>query len=449
MELSIKDFRCFHRAEGIPFRPINLLVGENSSGKSSLLAAIRFVYDLFSRDEKASFNKDPFFLGSYEQIAHFRGGRFGRAPKFSFSLTGEIDLTRPTMLRAKSRLGSRGPLPSNFELTVELVNDRSQPTASRAVFDCARFGFTATFGEKVRLVIRTPSIADYEFTDRLGPRDAESLVTSFSYLDFVLRDFRFLTSGEKGQVAEEHLEEIVVLYELYRQAKRSLPNDVYASAPVRSKPARTYNPGETELTASGEHTPYILAQIKAFDEGLWSEIEKTIGVFGKKAGLFDSVNIKRFSKTKGGPFQLEVTLGAAKSNIIDVGYGVSQALPIITDLVRAKRRTLFLFQQPEVHLHPRAQAELATFFLQMVHAKKHVLFLETHSDYLIDRIRSEARDGRYIRPEDVSILFFEKKDLDVIIHPISIDSQGNVRGAPAHYREFFIREEFRSAGVEL
>src|SRR6185437_15158839 len=107
MELSINDFRCFHHAADIPFRPINLLVGENSSGKSSLLAAIRFIHDLFGRDEqKASFNKDPFYLGSYEQIAHFRGGRFGRAKEFAFRLKGEIDGTRTTSrLRTRQLIG--------------------------------------------------------------------------------------------------------------------------------------------------------------------------------------------------------------------------------------------------------------------------------------------------------------------------------------------------------
>lgn len=74
MEISIKDFRCFHSVDSIPVRPVNILVGENSSGKTTLLAAVRFMLDFINGTEDASFNKDPFFLGSYEQIAHYRGG---------------------------------------------------------------------------------------------------------------------------------------------------------------------------------------------------------------------------------------------------------------------------------------------------------------------------------------------------------------------------------------
>lgn len=193
----------------------------------------------------------------------------------------------------------------------------------------------------------------------------------------------------------------------------------------------------------------MLARIKAFDKDLWTEIARTLSSFGKHSGLFEDVNIKRLSNTDGGPFQIIVRLSGAKSNIIDVGYGVSQALPIITDLVRAADETTFLIQQPEVHLHPRAQAELATFFAQIVRRKKHTVLIGTHSDYLIDRIRMEAREGKYIKSEDNAILFFEREGLDVKSHPIYLDELGNILGAPRNYRDFFIREEYRSLGVEL
>jgi predicted ATPase len=181
---------------------------------------------------------------------------------------------------------------------------------------------------------------------------------------------------------------------------------------------------------------------------LWTEVARTLSQFGKASGLFDTLTVKRLSNTESGPFQLMVTAGGLKSNIIDVGYGVSQSLPIITDLIRARERSMFLIQQPEVHLHPRAQAELSTFFSQVVKRKHHTLFIETHSDHLIDRLRMEVRDGRNIGPADLSILYFERKGLDVSIHSITVDENGNVRGAPSNYRKFFITEEMKSLGID-
>ena len=106
-----------------------------------------------------------------------------------------------------------------------------------------------------------------------------------------------------------------------------------------------------------------------------------------------------------------------------------------------------MLQQPEVHLHPRAQAALGSLFCQIASPDRQ-LVVETHSDYLLDRVRMEVRDGTAgLKPDDVSILFFERIDLDVRIHSLKIDAQGNIVGAPNIYRQFFMEETTRSLGL--
>jgi putative AbiEii toxin of type IV toxin-antitoxin system/uncharacterized protein DUF3696 len=455
-KISLQDFRCFHKVPEIPLRPINILVGENSTGKSSFLAAVRFLLALTQRTTKASFNKDPFFLGSYEQIAHYRGGRYGRAKTFSFSMTGALDkefVLRRVRVFMRDQQNIPAELPDDFKIKFTFHNNRSQPAIYKVDFEAGPFSFsfsveTSKTSPRAKVSLRGPNVnAQYPpsgliSTDR--PVFDDPLSNELSDLDFVLQDARYSLS--KGRSSKLIRDELHIISNLYRSALRVLPREVYASAPVRSRPERTYNPGESSPSPSGEHIPFVLAQIKAFDRSLWIDVARTLGRFGKSSGLFDAINIKQLSKTEGGPFQLIVDLNGSKSNIIDVGYGVSQVLPIVTDVVRAREPTCFLFQQPEVHLHPKAQAELATFLAQMVGSRRHTLFLETHSDYLIDRIRMEARDGRHISPEDVSILFFERAGKDVDVYTITVDKQGNVRGAPKGYRAFFIEEEFRSLG---
>ncbi len=96
-----------------------------------------------------------------------------------------------------------------------------------------------------------------------------------------------------------------------------------------------------------------------------------------------------------------------------------------------------LFQQPEMHLHPSAQAALGSLFCSTA-ASGRQLIVETHSDYIIDRILLDIRDKRTkLKPEDVSILYFERGDRDVTIHSIRIDAEGNVLDAPDGYRKFF------------
>ena len=76
------------------------------------------------------------------------------------------------------------------------------------------------------------------------------------------------------------------------------------------------------------------------------------------------------------------------------------------------------------------------------------MVVETHSDHLVDRVRMDVRDGSaQLKPEDVSILYFERRDLDVRIHSLCVDERGNVLGAPPSYRRFFMEETRKSLGL--
>lgn len=151
-------------------------------------------------------------------------------------------------------------------------------------------------------------------------------------------------------------------------------------------------------------------------------------------------------KGVGDPFQVRISFSGSAFNLVDVGYGVSQILPIIVDILRSEGERLFLLQQPEVHLHPRAQAELGSFLATLATTTGKRFVVETHSDYLVDRIRMDIRDGRNIKPEDVMILYFERQNGKVKVHPIEIDENGNLESVPKGYRSFFLEEERRFLG---
>ena len=185
----------------------------------------------------------------------------------------------------------------------------------------------------------------------------------------------------------------------------------------------------------------------------WSSLKKQLEKFGEAAGLFDEITVRHLGATGSDPFQIQVRKGSKRlkgpfRNLIDVGYGVSQALPIVTELIEASTPTdLYLLQQPEVHLHPSAQAELGTLMCNIA-ATGQQLIVETHSDHLIDRVRMDVRDGTTdLKPEDVSLLYFERTGLEVRIHPIRFDKLGNVLDAPPGYRQFFLKEINRSLGL--
>lgn len=134
--------------------------------------------------------------------------------------------------------------------------------------------------------------------------------------------------------------------------------------------------------------------------------------FGRESGLFADIKIRGRGAQMSDPFQLQVKVRTGPhANIMDVGYGVSQSLPILVDVLtaaesgrsrglrRGTERT-FLLQQPEVHLHPRGQAELANLFIEAFRKNGSRFLIETHSDYIVDRVRISVRK-RKLKPDDV------------------------------------------------
>ena len=194
----------------------------------------------------------------------------------------------------------------------------------------------------------------------------------------------------------------------------------------------------------------FFAQLYFEDREKWNALKAKLEDFGVASGLFAEIDVKQLSGKASGPFQIQLRrIGNSQAkgpprNLIDVGYGVSQVLPVITELRRRDACPMMLLQQPEVHLHPRAQAALGTLLCEVA-ASRRQLVVETHGDYLIDRVRMAVRDGdTALKPDDVSILYFERRNLDVQIHSITVDSEGNISGAPDTYRQFFMEETSRS-----
>ena len=228
----------------------------------------------------------------------------------------------------------------------------------------------------------------------------------------------------------------------------------FASAPVRSKPRRTYDPARATRDPEGDYVPMYLASTFTQDKDSWESLKSRLEEFGKSAGLFDEITIKTLGRREGEPFQVRIRRfdGRRKGpsrNLVDVGYGVSQVLPLITELLRPDASSTFLLQQPEVHLHPSAQAALGSLFFTTANRQRQ-LIVETHSDYVIDRVRMDLRDRKGTTPlghTDVSILYFERDAHGVTIHSLSIDQNGNIVGAPDSYGTFFMNETRRSIGL--
>jgi energy-coupling factor transporter ATP-binding protein EcfA2 len=409
MEVLLENVRSFCNLHRVPLEPLTLLVGENSTGKSTFLAMLAHL----SRPEfgslRPSFNVPPFDLGTYDSIATFKGGRYGRDDSFSVGFVDEVKDEGRKQIIAKY---------SNYKGQPQLQH-YSASMASESISLETGSGTTVAKG-----IIRLDNSKPMEFP--LDTRAMEMGLPVPAILQISLSHGKMLDTQSIGR-----------LFRIF--SNDTIP--ALALAPIRTKPRRTYDEFNDEFKPEGDHIPVMLARIwQEEKEPQKARLFDALNAFGKSSSLFKHIGVRRLGKSPTDPFQILVTTAGPPANLPDVGYGVSQALPLVVQSVMASGRRRLLIQQPEVHLHPRGQAELGSFFARLVARGRKEFVIETHSDYLLDRVRVEVARGA-VPAADVLILFFEKDGLETHIHKIRLDSAGNVLDAPSSYRSFFLQEE--------
>ena len=444
--VTVKNYRCFREEQKARLAPLTLLVGENSTGKTSFLAMVRALWQVAFESVVPDFQEPPYDLGTFGEIAYNRSSR-NRAKFFEASFE--------TFIRERRRRGSRRTesQTAKFLVTFESREGVPYPTSRKL-----------TSGN--RLLEVSESLTHAEVDDREASATLTWPVEDNELIPLQVMAFpRFLTDSSEngdGQTGKNYHDSLTrddrhTLFQLAEEfglgiVHRGGLQSPFAGAPVRSTPRRTYDPTRPFRDPSGEYVPTLLANLSRRAPEEWEHLKSALEEFGKGSGLFDEISIESLGRTEGSPFQLHVRKTAGKSrgtkrNLIDVGYGVSQALPILTELLRKEQPSMFLLQQPEVHLHPTAQAALGSLFCGIASWDRQIL-VETHSDYILDRVRMDVRDGKTnLKPADVSILYFEPVGPEVKIHSLALDEDGNVVNAPLSYRRFFMEETRRSIGI--
>ena len=444
-EIRLRDFRCFGEPQTARLAPLTLLVGENSTGKTSFLAAVLAAWDAAHGSGTPDFRKDPFDLGAFPEIVYGRGGRGSSADTFAVGFTERSPNDR--ILEYDATFESRDAAPS--------------PATTSWREGKVSMEYCGSDGEQSRITFESPSGTwNYAVPDDHQPFEGPWIAGIFAHVHHaasngdpqsLIKELRPYPGASEDVPNSEDVVAFSSLAALFTRFPAQ--ESPYASAPIHPGPRRTYDPTKLSTDPWGADVPSRFASLEFRGKTEWAALKKKLDAFGQESGMFDDFSVKQLTRFEGGPFQLQVRKfgkggrKGPKRNLMDVGFGVSQVLPVLAALFRADGPPMFLLQQPELHLHPSAQAALGSLFCRTAEAGRQ-LIIETHSEYIIDRVRMDIRDRQTdLTPDDISILFFERSDLDVRIHSLRFDSQGNVLGAPDGYGQFFMDETRRSVGL--
>lgn len=435
----LRDVRCFDGEHSFEIRPLTFLVGENSTGKSTVLGCLQALgtfleYSLEYPQTGVDFNSEPYQMGAFADLV-----RRSRPKKQEFQLGVETTCN--------------GGTPFRYFLTLVEKEKGSEPFihSVRLAFEDGEIVFSTLDDNQHRAESRV-------HVTQTSPTGFHVESNNVKFAQFVLLDlpdsrvFLEQDSGAAAKNLQDFMNRKTPKGDRYRGRSPFGPlfglrsSSIHSIAPVRSKPKRTYDPLKETETPDGSEVPVALMNLSLSRKAEWNELKRRLTDFGQASGLFADIAIRKLGRSRGDPFQLQIKVSGPRANLMDVGYGVSQVLPILVRVLTG-RRAMFLLQQPEVHLHPKGQAELASLLVDVHRRESTAFVIETHSDYMIDRVRIEIKHGT-IKPDDVSLIYLEPAGNHVKTHNIRFDARGNMVGVPQHYRLFFLKEADRLLGLE-
>ncbi len=396
---------------------VTFLVGDNSSGKSSVIKLVNYIVG-------TELNSSPSLPD---------GGTSGRydffSPYFDYA---DVDLgfisKRPKRVVAKiMTLRQRKDLLTPMILRFTIVVGNKRVTLK-------------TFGSKVQ--VKTSVVDESMDFDVLTSLHEENV--GFSEVKFPAVDRKMTVLNEPStlyEVITAKALDSAFAEALLNSISQAIPNETAHIGPLRGLP-EPYYALERVHNSQGSHFAVMWHDIKKFRQ---SEYIDLVRQFGAESQLFEEMDVQKLSdKIAHSP--LVVTIGKRGKNfaLSQVGVGVSQVVPVLVESVFRKVTgggTVMLLQQPELHLHPIAQAALGEFIYKMADSKMWYL-IETHSDYLMDRFRSNLRGD--VKDIPCKILFCENTSDGNSAHQIDIDADGYLSDPPEHYRDFQVNELMRT-----
>jgi predicted ATPase len=406
--LSLKDFKCFEQVD-IDFGKITLLTGANSSGKSSLIYALLGIMQSKYFPQYFALNGELINMGGFDEVLR------KKAEYKEF----EIDVHIESSFIESSFIED--------EYCTTWIEDEStqQPTLiCLSQKDCILFR-----NEENKIIVDGYIYDDYAFEQIIKhnpdvicidtTKDNESPYPTNKYH---VRGFITEPSEIVAGYFDVHSLHDVNLSYLLSDDRY---NFNYLGS-FRLPPDRTYyrKPNASKVGVNGDGYIDQIIKWEESDKEKYDELIEAV----TEMGLFKNIQA---NKMKGGRFELNVQVNenSELASLTDVGFGISQFLPIIVADLQMGDDSCLAISQPEIHLHPKIQATLGDYFCKQVNNTDKQYIVETHSEYLINRMRLLIVKGE-LKPEDVKLYYMENDGIKTTTYAIELTTDGQIKNAP-------------------
>lgn len=440
--LRIQNFKGWRDTGKIEMAPISLFFGANSSGKSSIGQFLMMLKQTVeSPDRKAVFypggKNSAVQLGSYQEMVFHRNPSHKIAFEYLWSLHDTLEIEEP--VSGQSFFGE--DLAFYAEVGMKDTGQESKDKDLNAL-GLNHFKYELMKSDEVTLSITM---------SRKAPNKSEYKVGTTGYS---LRRKQGRAWPPGAPVRFYGFPDEVVAY--YQNADfvqalslrhEKLFGSLFYLGPLRTKGERLYPWSGNEPESVGYEGENAVAAILSARNRKISlgykqrtmPLQAIVAAALKKMGLIETFEVNPISK-KRQEYEVKVRTKGSKDSVDlpDVGFGISQVLPVLVQCFYAPPRSIIIMEQPEIHLHPRAQSALADVMIDAINSRENgvdrniQLVIETHSEHFLRRLQRRIAEDRLPR-DKVSAYFANVITTPPTLDPLEIDLYGNIQNWPENF----------------
>lgn len=424
-KITVSGFKSLANETSIEIRPLTILAGANSSGKSSIMQPLL----LMKQTLEVVYDPGPLLLNgpnvqftSSEQIFSKVNKKFRGRFEVEIAMMDQNDLSQKS-LRHTFQRNKEG-----VELTKTAFRDKKGTIVLKAN-DTTIDDVKPLLSDFVEIAGKF-KFPQYQLVSEINPEITIERKRCFFNVNLVWRTE--LLSYDPTSYA------LTPLFEI------EIPKIIHIPG-LRGNPQRTY-----KTTAVGKEFPGTFENYVASVVHSWQENgDERLGMLTEaleKLGLARRINAKKLDDT-----QVELRVGRLlrSSNggedtvsVADVGFGVSQVLPVLVGLLTAEPGQLVYIEQPELHLHPRAQTALAQILADTAQRGVRVV-VETHSSLLLLGVQALVAEG-HLAPELIKFHWFQRGDDGVTtVTSAELDENGAFGDWPEDFADVSLEAQSR------
>jgi predicted ATPase len=424
--IAVKGYKALSDDCRIEVRPLTILSGANSSGKSSIMQPLL----LMKQTLEASYDPGSLLLDGPNL-------RFTSADQFFSSgsskkesgFKAEIELNKARSLITIFQKSDRNPIKISEMQYLEKngLNIKFKPDLSHDEI----FSLLPENLQNFYRKIVSPSKHSKKSNNSTEPLEENNELQVFQSRCFF----------EIGVLPSRDSDDVFVFQGFSSPATEweHRIREVIHVPGLRGNSERSYKATAVGSTFPGTFESYVASVVRAWDVDKDDQLKK-LGEWLRKLGLTHKITTEQVNDTQ---VELRVdrlphrTSRSRKSDMVsiaDVGFGVSHVLPALVALLTAKVGQLVYIEQPEIHLHPRAQVSLAEILVETANRGVRVV-AETHSELLLVAIQSLIAEGK-ISSDLVKLHWFTRnKDGMTQITSADLDEAGAFGDWPEDFAE--------------